>query len=398
MFGVRDALVSALSRAASTHPEVAFEVRLPDGAATRFGAGEPQFTITFATPGAVRATLLSGFLGFGEAYMEGAVEVEGDWDRLFALAMGTSLERSRPARLAGLGFALRRLRRRDTRSGARRNIAHHYDLGNDFYRLWLDRGMSYSCAYFARPGMTLDEAQEAKLELICRKLRLAQGLTLLDVGCGWGALLIHAAARHGVRGVGCTLSRSQVELARERVREAGVDDRVEIHLADYRDVAERFDRWVSVGMAEHVGKAFLDRFAGCIARQLRPGGVGLLHTIGKDRVSRGDPWTLTYIFPGGYIPALPELARHLGRHGMTTMDVENLRPHYALTLDRWRERFEAHAEEIEAMYDRRFVRMWRLFLASSAAGFRYADTRLFQVVFTHGPSDEVPATRADLYA
>jgi cyclopropane-fatty-acyl-phospholipid synthase len=395
---MRAPLLSALGRAAAAHPQAAFEVRLPGEAPVRFGAGAPQFTITFATQAAVRATLLNGFLGFGEAYMSGSVEVEGDWDRLFALAMGTSLERTRPSGLAAIAYALQRLRRRDSRAGARRNIAQHYDLGNDFYRLWLDRGMSYSCAYFAVPGMTLDEAQVAKLELICRKLRLAPGLTLLDVGCGWGALLIHAAARHGVRGVGCTLSPNQVELGRQRVREAGLQERVEIRLADYRDIEGPFDRWVSVGMAEHVGRPFLAGFSGCLARQLRPQGVGLLHSIGKDRVSRGDPWTLTYIFPGGYIPALPELAHHLGRHDMTIVDVENLRPHYALTLDRWQERFEAHVAEIEAMYDDRFVRMWRLFLVSSAAGFRYSDTRLFQIVFTHGPSGEIPLTRADVYA
>ena len=395
---MRDALLSALTRAAASHPGTAFEVRLPGSGPRRIGDGEPHFAIAFATRKAVRDTLLKGCLGFGEAYMEGAAEVEGDWDRLFALAMGTSLERARPRGLAGLAYLVNRLRRRGSRAGAGRNVGHHYDLGNDFYRLWLDRGMSYSCAYFAEPGLTLEEAQEAKLELICRKLRLSPGQTLLDVGCGWGALLIHAARHHGVRGVGCTLSRNQVDLARQRVREAGVADRVEIRLQDYRDVSGPYDRWVSVGMVEHVGKAFLGRFARCIARQLRPRGVGLLHSIGKDRASRGDPWTLTYIFPGGYIPSLAELVGHLGRLGMTTVDVENLRPHYALTLDHWRERFEARATDIEAMYDPRFVRMWRLFLVSAAAGFRHSDTRLFQLLFTHGPSDEVPPTRAGLLA
>jgi cyclopropane-fatty-acyl-phospholipid synthase len=390
-------IVGLLASAARSRPEISFRLRFWDGEETSLGSATPGFVLTFATASALRATLLKGFLGFGEAYMRGEIEVEGDWDRLFALALGSDLERARPRGAAALAWLLGRWRRRASRRGARRNAACHYDLGNDFFRLWLDEGMSYSCAYFRTPGLTIDEAQEAKLELICRKLRLRPGQTLLDVGCGWGALVIHAARAHGVRAVGCTLSTEQAELARQRVHDAGLDERVEVRLQDYRDVSGSFDRWVSVGMAEHVGKAFFSPFATSIARLLRPGGVGLLHLIGKDRVSPGDPWTLTYIFPGSYIPALPEVTGHLGRHGLVVADVENLRLHYARTLECWRQRFEARAAEVEAMLGRRFVRMWRLFLTSSAAGFRYGDTRLYQIVFSNGPSNELPETREDLY-
>ena len=395
---MRDRLLGALTRAASAVPGVAFRVTFDDGASVAFGEGPPSFALTFRTGAALQRAATEGFLGFGEAYMDGDIEVEGDWDGFFAVAMSSGYESARLPLPARAVLAVQRLRTRDSRRRARRNIAHHYDLGNDFYALWLDRTMTYSCAYFRRHDMSLDEAQEAKLELICRKLRLRAGQRLLDVGCGWGGLLIHAARHHGVTGVGCTLSSAQASLAAERVREAGLEDRVTIVQRDYRDIEGAFDRWVSVGMFEHVGRAYLGRFVRQIRRQLRPGGVGLLHTIGKDRPGRGDPWTLTYIFPGGYVPALPEIARHLGWAGFVTVDVENLREHYARTLDHWHERFERAADRIEAMTDPRFVRMWRLFLVSSAAGFRHLDTRLFQFVFTNGVSGEVPPVREDLYA
>jgi cyclopropane-fatty-acyl-phospholipid synthase len=386
-----------LAPAAAAVPGSSFAVRFWDGETLSFGNGPRQFEIAFKTRVALRRTLVTGFLGFGEGYMDGDVELDGDLDRLFAVGMTSALAAPRLPLVQALRFVALRLATLDTRRRARRNIAHHYDRGNDFYRLWLDDTMTYSCAYFRSTDMNLEDAQRAKLDLVCRKLGLASGMRLLDVGCGWGSLLIHAARHYGVEAVGCTLSRNQAELARRRAEEAGLGDRIDVRLQDYREIDGRFDRWASIGMFEHVGRRFVDAFVERITRQLRCGGVGLLHFIGKDRIGRGDPWTLTYIFPGGYVPALPEVLRSLGRHDLVTTDVENLRPHYALTLDRWRERFERHAQEIESLYDARFVRMWRLFLASSAAGFRYLDTRVHQIVFTNGVSAEVPLTREDLY-
>ena len=380
----------------ASEPETPFSIEYWDGTRDAFGQGRPRFTVRFNSPAALRHTLVKRFLGFGESYMDGEVDVEGDWDSLFRLAMGARFQHRRPSPRAIARYALLRLRTRDTRGRARSNISRHYDRGNDFYRLWLDQSMTYSCAFFQTPETPLEEAQEAKLERICRKLQLGPEMTLLDVGCGWGSLLIHAARHHGVRGTGCTLSENQVRLARQRIAEAGLAERVEILLRDYRELDGQFDRWVSVGMAEHVGKGFLRRFIDHISQQLRPRGLGLLHFIGKDLKAYGDPWTLTYIFPGGYLPSLPEVLRPMGHNDLRTVDVENLRPHYALTLDRWLERFRHHEIEIRRMYDERFVRMWRLFLLSSAAGFRYGETRVFQILFSHGATDELPLTREQM--
>ena len=330
--------------------------------------------------------------------MEEQVEVEGDWDALLALGMRSALNGVSLPLATRLRFGLQRLRARDTRRRARSNIARHYDLGDEFYRLWLDEGLTYSCATFRSPEDSLEEAQAAKLDLICRKLRLEPGQRLLDVGCGWGSLIVHAARHYGVHAVGCTLSRNQAALAEERIRKAGLEDRVQVRLCDYRELSGRFDRWVSVGMLEHVGRAFLPRFARNIRRRLRPGGLGLLHFIGKDRAGPGDPWTLTYIFPGAYLPSLPEVLGAMGRFGLCTLDVENLRAHYPLTLDRWRERFERQVREIRHAYGERFVRMWRLYLVASAASFRYGECRVFQVLFGHGSEAALPLAREHRFA
>ncbi len=393
---MRKTIVKMFRQVEASNPGTPFCFEYWDGTCDTFGQGQPLFTVRFNSPDALKHTLANRFLGFGESYMDGGVDVEGDWDRLFRLGMGSKFQHAGPSLKTIARYALLRLRTRDTRRKARANIPRHYDRGNDFYSLWLDRSMTYSCAYFRTPETPLEEAQEAKLERICRKLRLRPDMTLLDVGCGWGSLLIHAARYYGVHGVGCTLSENQAQLARQRVDEAGLADRVEVLLRDYREIDGLFDRWVSVGMAEHVGKAFVPHFVRHIRQRLRSGGLGLLHFIGKDRKSVGDPWTLTYIFPGGYLPSLAEVLRPMGRNDLRPVDVENLRPHYALTLDRWWERFKEHVDEIRRMYDERFVRMWRLFLLSSAAGFRYGDTRVFQILFSHGATDELPLTREEL--
>jgi cyclopropane-fatty-acyl-phospholipid synthase len=386
-----------LSRAMGVRPGAAIELAMPSGRRWRLGDGAAQVQLGFRSEGALRRTLKGGFFGFAEAYTAGEIEVDGDWDRLFELGFCTEFARFAERPLSRWWTRWRQLADRPTLGGARRNAAWHYDFGNDFYRLWLDETMTYSCAHFANSDATLEQAQSAKLELICRKLALRPGLRLLDVGCGWGSLLIHAARHHGVRGVGCTLSRQQAALATERVAAAGLKRCIEIRLADYREISERFDRWVSVGMFEHVGKNYIGDFLEHATRQLRVGGLGLLHSIGKNRPTGSDLWIATRIFPGGYLPTLTETVGAMGRCGLDVLDVEDLRNHYPRTLEAWRRRFESHVPEIEAMTGPRFVRLWRLYLNASKAAFRYGENRVFQVLFDHAAARSLDVDRASWY-
>jgi cyclopropane-fatty-acyl-phospholipid synthase len=296
-----------------------------------------------------------------------------------------------------LTLLINHLRSLNTKRGSLNNVSHHYDRGNDFYQLYLDESMTYSCAYFRDGNDSLEAAQQQKYEHICRKLQLREGETLLDIGCGWGGMLIYAAKHYGTKGVGYTLSREQAEYARRLIREIGLEASVEILLDDYRHITGQFDKFVSIGMFEHVGKSRILTFMKQVKMLLKPGGVGLLHTIGKERKTPSDGWTMKYIFPGGYIPVLDHVIKVMGKSGFVPMDIENLRLHYAATLNRWAQRFEANANKIESMFDDKFVRMWRMYLNGSAAAFRNGDLRLYQILFTKGLNNQFPLTREHLY-
>jgi cyclopropane-fatty-acyl-phospholipid synthase len=271
-------------------------------------------------------------------------------------------------------------------------------LGNDFFKLWLDREMVYSCAYFRHPEDDIDKAQEQKLEYLCAKLRLAQGERLLDIGCGWGSLAIHAARNRGSSVIGITLSEEQLREAANRVAQLVIGDLVELRLQDYRELSETegFDKLVSVGMFEHVGREHIVEYLGRTARLLKVGGSGVLHTIGRMAVGSVNPWIHKYIFPGLYLPSLAEVANGMAKSGLNIVDVENLRMHYAYTLDRWAAAFERQTEQIREMFDDRFVRTWRMYL-SSAATFRYGYLNLWQITFTKGLVNNLPLTREHLY-
>jgi len=379
-------------------PDVAFEVRYWDGDRIRFGNTPPAFVLTFRTIRAAKRTLQSGSLGFGEEYMAGNITVEGDFQQLMRLGATVQFRQINLSPKTKLAMLLRHLTSRNTSKQSPKNISHHYDLGNDFYRLWLDESMTYSCAYFRKKTDTLEQAQQQKYEHICRKLELKKGETLIDVGCGWSGMLIYAACHYGVKGIGCTLSKEQFDFAKERVKREGLEKQVDILLQDYRQVTGKFDKFVSIGMFEHVGKKFIPTFMAKASALLKPGGIGLLHTIGKERFSRGDPWSLKYIFPGGYIPVLDEIVRSMGAVGLVPTDIENLRLHYAMTLNEWSKRYEANLGEVEVRFDPSFVRMWRMFLNGSAMGFRYGDLRLYQITFTNGVNNAQAWTREHLYA
>ena len=377
--------------------DVPFEVQFWDGKKRSYGTGKRQFLLTFATKRAAEHVLESGSLGFGEEYMSGDIQVEGDFRQLLRFGTDAAFLNLPIGLKTKLAFQHLRQTSLNTLSRAPKHIAHHYDLGNDFYKLWLDESMAYSCAYFRHEQDTLEQAQQQKYEHICRKLQLKSGETLVDIGCGWGGMLIYAAKHYGVRGVGCSLSKQQVEYATELVKREGLSKTVSVVLEDYRKLEGLFDKFVSIGMFEHVGKQFIPTFMKKSKSLLKPHGIGLLHTIGEERSMPGDPWTLKYIFPGGYIPSLDEIVRTMGEIGLVPTDIENLRPHYARTVEEWCLRFERHVKTIETMFDPSFVRMWRMFLNGCVVNFRYGTPRLYHVLFTNGLNNAVPLTREYMY-
>jgi len=388
---------SLLTQIYQNHPEISFEVQFWDGDKQRFGEGEPETILRFNSKQALKQVFSGGYLGFGEAYMDGGLDIEGDLRQLLRFGFDPAFENLKVSFPFKLRIAWNYILTQDTLRRTPKNIQHHYDLGNAFYRLWLDESMTYSCAYFRHENDALELAQQHKYEHICRKLRLKEGETLIDVGCGWGGMMFYAAKHYGVRATGCTLSKEQYSFVQDKIKSEGLEGRVTVLYQDYRKVAGTYDKFVSIGMFEHVGKKYIPTFFDQVKRLLKPKGIGLLHTIGKDGFSYPDPWTTKYIFPGGYIPIIDETLHQMGKRKLHFVDVENLRLHYSLTLDEWARRYEQHLEEVRNMFDERFVRMWRLFLNGSSVGFRYGNTRLFQITFTNGLNNSYPITREFLY-
>jgi cyclopropane-fatty-acyl-phospholipid synthase len=285
----------------------------------------------------------------------------------------------------------------DTVGRARGNIAYHYDLTPEFYSLFLDESLTYSCGYFKNEDDSLDEAQRNKYDHIARKLMLGPSDTLVDIGCGWGGMLLRSASKYGIKGVGVTLSSNQSLYGSQRIEELGLGERIEVRLQDYRQLTGKFDKFVSIGMFEHVGKRFIPVYMRKVAGLLKNGGVGLLHTIAKEVESATDAWIQRYIFPGGYLPSLSETIREMGRAGLCVLEIEGLRLHYGRTLDCWIANFERNIAKIREMFDERFVRMWRLYLNVSSAGFKYNGTRLYQILFSKGLNNGLPMVRDYMY-
>ncbi len=360
------------------------------------GTGRPA-AIRFTKSSAERAVLIDPALRFGEAYMDGGFVVEqGSIAEVLAIVLGQPRERDVPA-WAQLRWLARYLHRRinqfNPRPRARRNVAHHYDLDGQLYTLFLDADRQYSCAYFETAEQSLDDAQLAKKRHLAAKLLLAPDQRVLDIGSGWGGLPLYLAELCATRVTGITLSEQQLALARVRATEKGLDGKVEFRLQDYRDVAEKFDRIVSVGMFEHVGVGFYDAFFRTCYDRLDDNGVMLLHSIGRSEGPNiTNPWIAKYIFPGGYIPALSEVLPAVERAGLLVTDIEILRLHYAETLKAWRERFLAHREQVERLYDQRFTRMWEFYLAASEMTFREQAMMVFQLQLTKRQG-VVPMTR-----
>jgi len=360
------------------------------------GSGAPV-GIRFTTHAAERGIIIDPELKFGEAYMDGSLVVErGSIADVLAMALSQGRD-GRPSHWATpqwlARYLLRRMLQFNPRPRARRNVAHHYDLDGQLYSLFLDADRQYSCAYFETPDQSLDDAQLAKKRHLAAKLLLAKDQRVLDIGCGWGGLALYLAEFTGARVTGITLSREQHAVASVRAAEKGMSESVEFRLEDYRDVTGRFDRIVSVGMFEHVGVSHYDAFFRKCAELLNDDGVMLLHSIGRSEGPNvTNPWIAKYIFPGGYIPALSEVLPAIERSGLLVTDIEILRLHYAETLKQWRERFLAHRDQAERLYDARFVRMWEFYLAAAEMAFRQQAMMVSQIQLTKRQG-VVPMTR-----
>jgi cyclopropane-fatty-acyl-phospholipid synthase len=332
---------------------------------------------------------------FGELYSNGGLDVDGDLAELIELIYATQKE----WRKSLFNRLLPHFHppRSNLLGQAKANIHHHYDIGEAFYRLWLDPQLIYTCAYFPSPSASLETAQREKMDLICRKLRLKPGERVVEAGCGWGALALFMAREYSVNVHAFNISRHQIEHARQRAKEEGLQNRVSFVEADYRAIRGEYDVFVSVGMLEHVGRAHYSELGHVIDRCLAPNGRGLIHSIGTDVVTPLNPWIERRIFPGAYPPTLRQAMTVFETANLSVLDIENLRLHYAKTLEHWLARFEAAQEEVEALFDPTFVRAWRIYLAGSLAAFRSGRLQLFQMLFQRNGDNDLPWTRADLY-
>lgn len=358
-----------------------------DGFEVPSRTSSPVATIIFKNRRALFSWMRDPELNFGEAYMFGAVDIRGDMVKLLEEIYQAWPEVKRRPWWLWQGS-------NDLRT-ARENVHRHYDLGNEFYRLWLDRQMVYTCAYFPTPDCTLEEAQIAKMDRVCRKLQLKPGERVVEAGCGWGSLALFMAKQYGVSVCAFNVSAEQIAYARRWAAKEGLADRVHFIEDDYRNVTGRYDAFVSVGMLEHVGLSEYPTLGRVMDRSLTPRGRGLLHFIGRNRPMPLNAWIRKRIFPGAYTPTLGEVfERVLEPQNFSVLDVENLRLHYAKTLEHWSLRFNAEAGEVARMFDETFVRAWRLYLAGSQAAFNTGSMQLFQVVFARGHSNAIPWTRA----
>ncbi len=380
------------------HPSI--EIQLWDG--SRFSATQetPRTSLEFKNRSAFYSVIKNRDIGFGDTYSDGTVQVHGDLVEflveMFSTQQRVNQDSSWQSRL--FQKLTSKKAKKNTLLGSKSNIHHHYDLGNEFYTLWLDQAaMQYTCAYFSRPDYTIEQAQIAKMDHVCRKLMLKPGQTVVEAGCGWGGLARHMARNYGVKVKSYNISHEQIIFAKERAKVEGLGDQVEYIEDDYRNITGEFDVFVSVGMLEHVGKLNYHVLGSVIDRCLSKNGRALVHSIGRNVPELMSAWIEKRIFPGAYPPTIREMMDIVEPFNFSVLDIENLRLHYAETLRHWLVRYDEHEDMVRNMFDERFVRAWRLYLSGSIAAFLVGSLQLFQLVFARGTDNSIALTREHLY-
>ena len=397
-------LVRLIERLAAD-TDIPFRVVFAGGTEVRHGASPPAFTLTFHRRAAHARVLRDGHVGLLEAYFDGDLDVDGDFAMAFRAAMEAGIDRAPNVLVRLRNAALERRTSNRSIEQARTNARFHYGLGASFYREWLDvPSMMYTCAYWREGTVTLEDAQRSKMDHVCRKVRLAPGETFVDVGTGWGGLLFHALEHYGAIGTGINTTPEQVAELRDELARRGLADRLSVVECDFREIPGQFDKLLSIGTLEHAGRDQLDEVVKAHADALKPGGLGVIHFIGHVGVRDTEYWIRRHIFPGGWIPSLAQAIEAMERHGLEVLDIENLRRHYARTLDAWAERFDRRWPAIHALdparFDERFRRVWRTYLVSCAEMFRSRNgrTHLFQVTVSKGNvAGRYPMDRSFLY-
>ncbi len=378
------------------NPPIRF--RLWDGHTEESHGVVPIATVEFTSRASLLRLLLQQTIAFGDEYARGRIRVDGDLVGALTAIVAATHIKAKSTGYKWLTAIVRRPPRFNSVPSSRRHIHHHYDIGNDFYRLWLDREMQYTCAYFPKFDLSIEQAQQEKMHHVCRKLQLKPGDRVVEAGCGWGSLARFMASHYGANVTAYNISKEQIKFATECAAREGLSDQVTYVEDDYRNIDGEFDVFVSVGMLEHVGVRNYQNLGEVIVKCLRPGGRGLIHAIGRNKRRTLNAWIERRIFPGAYPPTLRQMMNIFEPVDLAVLDVENLRMHYAKTTEYWLQRFDRAESDVAEMFDEQFVRAWRLYLSGSIAAFRGGSLQLFQVVFAHGADNNVPWTRQHIYS